>query len=84
MTFRKIDSSLHNRQETWLHDSGSSWVVAYPAVHNRLPVFRAYRAINPVPAGRMPWTIDNKRIGPEDGFLSLEQAMRAVEAFPTN
>lgn len=60
----------------WLHNSGDKWIVHYNAVSP--PFYQAYRAIDTVPKGRMPWTIDNRRIGTPHGFKTLEQAMAAV------
>jgi hypothetical protein len=66
---------------TLLHKSAPAWVVNYPATLDRAEHWQAYRAVAPVPAGRMPWTVDNRRIGSDRGFPSIEAAVAACEAF---
>ena len=77
MSFKKIH---HPHQSYWLHESKPVFISHYPATRARGEYYQAYKAIQPVPAGRMPWTIDNRRIGGEDGFLTLEEAMGAGNA----
>lgn len=67
-------------QSSWVHKSRPIWVTHYPSTRLRAAFFQAYRAIQKVPAGRAPWTVDNRRIGSEDGFETLEQAVHAAEA----
>ncbi len=64
----------------WMHKTKAVWIVFYEAVEGvRLAYYQAYRAVNPVPTGRAPWSVDNRRIGPADhGFPSLEAAMEAA------
>ena len=64
--------------ECWLHKSKPVWIVEYSAsrLHGRF--FQAYRPVQPVPIGRDPWTVDNRRIGPEDGFQTLQEAAEAT------
>lgn len=61
-----------------LHTSKPQWVVHYPATEVRAEHWQAYRAVQPVPAGRMPWTVDNRRIGTDRGFPSMADACAAV------
>lgn len=61
-------------QRVWLHVSKPVWIVFYPFME----FFQVYRAIEHVPEGRNPWTIDNRVIGPKEGFTSLAAAMRAA------
>jgi hypothetical protein len=66
----------------WMHDSAPVWIVKYDAIttgpHRRAAFYQAYRAVQPVPKGRMPWSIDNRRIGTEDGFATLTAAQQAA------
>jgi len=64
----------------WLHDTHPTWVVFYSASHVRAAHYQGYKAIEKVPKGRNAWTVDNRRIGSEMGFLTLEDAMTACEA----
>ena len=59
----------------WLHKDKPVWIVQYDAVPGiRLETFIAYRVAAPLPKGRDPWTVDNRRIGE---YGSLVDAMRA-------
>lgn len=63
----------------FIHDSNPIWVASYPEVPGvRAEFWQAYRAVKPVPAGRQPWTVDNRRIGTERGFPSLADAIAAA------
>lgn len=64
----------------WLNKLKPVWIVFYPAVEGvRAGFYQAYRAVRPVPAGRDPWSVDNRRIGHADhGFPTLEAAMEAA------
>lgn len=64
----------------WQHNAKHVFVVEYAATRNKAPHWQAYRAIQPVPKGRKPWTIDNRRIGSEDGFQTLDDALHAGDA----
>jgi hypothetical protein len=59
--------------EVLLHRSAHVWIVHYE--NTRAPdVYRAYRAVQRVPNGRWPWTVDNRAIGSRDGVLTLAEA----------
>lgn len=65
----------------WLHKSAPVWVVKYdgiPGTSHRYDSWQAFRATKIVPAGRKPWTIDNKRIGHEDGYATEAEAFEAA------
>lgn len=64
--------------ECWLHNSRPVWIVEYSGTRVRGPFFQAYKAVEKVPAGRDPWTVDNRRIGTEDGFQTLQEAAEAT------
>lgn len=66
--------------EVWKHKTNPVWIVFYEAVEGvRAAYYQAYRAVRPVPAGRAPWSVDNRRIGNENhGFPTLEAAMEAA------
>lgn len=61
-----------------LHNAKPVWVVHYPATQDRAEFWQGYRAVVKVPSGRMPWTVDNRRIGSDRGFPSLEAALVAA------
>lgn len=71
---RQFDQTIH------MHRSKPVWVVHYQATQDRAEHWQGYRAVAKVPAGRDPWTVDNKRIGTERGFASLDAALAAAEA----
>lgn len=61
----------------WVHVSKPVWIVKYDAIKNvRAAFYQAYRSVQPVPAGRKPWAVDNRAIGGDSGFPSLAVAMR--------
>lgn len=64
-----------------LHKSKPCWIVFYEAIAGvRMGFYQAYRAVAHVPSGRMPWTVDNRRIGDVNhGFPTAELAMEAIE-----
>ena len=65
--------------EVLLHTEKPVWVVHYEATNRHGEHWQAYRAVLPVPKGREPWSNDNRRIGPETGFKSQEEAMNAAD-----
>ena len=64
----------------WLHNTKHVWIVEYPSTRARARHFQAYRAVQPVPKGRDPWTVDNRRIGGEDGYETFEAAALAGDS----
>lgn len=72
----------------WLHMDAPVWVVKYDGVPgsqtHRYDSWQAYRAVERVPAGRDPWTVDNRRIGPESGYASEAEAFSAAKDFIRN
>lgn len=65
--------------KTWLHENGKVFIRQVPPTIKTQMHYRAYKAIAPVPAGRMPWTVNNTRIGSDNGFKTLEEAAEAGE-----
>lgn len=61
----------------WTHPTQPIWVKFYPQTPVRVAHYQAYRAVAKVPAGRKPWSVDNRRIGDELGFASLDAAIAA-------
>jgi hypothetical protein len=63
----------------WLHADGRHFVSHYEAVEGvRAEYWQAYTSKAQPPKGRMPWTVDNRRIGRDGyGYPTLEEAMRA-------
>ena len=67
--------------KAWLHNDKPVWVVHYKCADRRDDFWQAYKAVQHVPKGRMPWSIDNRRIGPEKrGFKTLGEALKAADA----
>jgi hypothetical protein len=66
----------------WMHDSGMIWIRHYDLVNH--PFFQAYRALRKPKAGQMPWAVDNKKIGTERGFMTLDQAIQEAEMQASN
>lgn len=66
--------------EILVHKSQPVWIVGYPAVAGvRGAHWQGYRATQPLPKGRTNvWANDNRRIGDERGFGSIEAAIAAV------
>lgn len=64
--------------EVWLNAEKPIWIVEYPETHDRARHFQVYKPVVPVPKGRDPWTVDNKRIGDARGFKTLSDAMGAA------
>lgn len=59
----------------WEHDTAPVWIVKYDAIPDvRAEHWKAYKAVERVPAGRAPYSVDNKVIGSVRGFNSLEEA----------
>lgn len=62
----------------WVHDTLPRWIVHYPATPQLSEHYQAYEAIEPVPKGRNAWSVNNKRLGSQDGYRTLEAAMAAA------
>lgn len=64
-----------------MHNEKPVWIVFYEEVRGHHSAFyQAYLAVQKVPHGRLPWTIDNRCIGnPWQGFKTLADAMDAAE-----
>jgi hypothetical protein len=78
--FTQVSRFPHDAANTWQHNSKPVWVTFYPAVDGVRPAhYIPYRAVQAVPAGRKPWTVDNRRIGSDRGFSALEDALNAAE-----
>lgn len=77
--FRLVERS---HGEAWLHETEPVWVVKYDGVPesntHRYDSWQVYKAVERVPAGRDPWTVDNRRLGGESGWAIPEQAFRAA------
>jgi hypothetical protein len=75
--FRKVKDA--GGEIAWMHPTESVWIRKYDAISGvRAAFYQAYSAIHAVPAGRNPWSIDNRRVGTERGFPSLTAAMKAA------
>lgn len=66
--------------KTWLHENGQVFIRQVPPTPKAQMHYRTYKATTPVPKGRMPWTVNNTRIGSEHGLKTLEEAAEAGEA----
>jgi len=69
----------HPPYGAWRHDKKPVWVVEYSETRDRSKHYQTYKAIHAVPNSRKPWSINNRRVGTEDGFKTLEQALEAGE-----
>lgn len=79
-TFTKVFRDT-DPEGIWLREDKPVWIVHYPAVKGiRLAFYEAYRAIHPVPKGRDPWSIDNRRLSDGSGFSTLQEAKAAASA----
>ena len=66
--------------EILVHSEKPVWIVHYQATQVKGEHWQAYKAVLPVPIGRIPWSVDNRRVGSDMGFQTLEAAMEAGEA----
>jgi hypothetical protein len=57
-------------------DDNKFWIVRYGDTYCRRKFFQVYQHVEYLPAGRFPWTVDNKRRGPEIGFPTLRDAVK--------
>lgn len=64
------------------NDRPDVWVTHYPRMGHRPGCFYVYRAVQSVPAGRLPWTVDNRRQDKHlpQPFTSLRPALAFAEA----
>jgi hypothetical protein len=80
--FKKI---TRHGSETWQHLTAPVWIVRYEGIEgsntHRYDKYQAYRAVEKMPNGRDPWTVDNRRIGPENGYSTLDKAFIAANGF---
>lgn len=62
-----------------LHKSHPVWIVHYEG-HKGFssPSWRVYESVCKVPAGRDPWTVDNRYVGQKDGFTTIDEALTAA------
>jgi len=74
--FQKVERAPHSA--CWVHETKPHWIVHYPATRVMGEHYQAYRAVERVPEGRKPWSVDNRRIGSPDGFRALDEAMQAA------
>lgn len=79
MTHRDFAVIHSEHGARWLHKSGTMFISFSPVTNVRGAHFQAYAAKDKVPAGRDPWTVDNKRLGRDGyGFPTFEAAAAAV------
>ena len=64
----------------WVHSEKPVWVVHYGQTNRMGEHWQAYKAVAHIPKGRQPWTVDNRRLGGENGFSSFEAAKQAGES----
>ena len=58
-----------------LSEDNKFWIVRYSETLQRRKFFQVYQHVEYLPKGRYPWTVDNKRRGPEIGFSTLRAAL---------
>jgi hypothetical protein len=71
-----------NTIPAWVHNEHPVWIRYYPLA--RTPYWQAYRSLKKPKAGQMPWAVDNKKIGDENGFKTLEDAEQNALEFIKN
>lgn len=64
----------------FIRQDSACWVVFYPATSKSIEYWQAYKAIKKTKEPMKPWCVDNRRIGKEDGFKSLEDAVAAADS----
>lgn len=78
-----FDAVERNGETIWVHKTAPVWVVHYSAIEDsqsfRREFWQPYRAIEAIRKGRQVWTANNKRVGKEGEFLTLEAALQAGE-----
>ena len=62
-----------------IRNDRKAWVRHYPLAPRGK--WQAYRLAEGLPAERMPWTVNNKRIGSESGFLTFGAALDAAKTW---
>lgn len=81
--FERVNGS-HGLQKWIKKTDRTVFVSHYPSVPGRQSFFYVYRSVNAPPAGRMPWTVDNRRIcsprHAEGRFHRLPDALAFAEA----
>ena len=76
----RYEAVERNGETIWVHKTKPVWIVHYDAVEGRVEFWQPYRAIAKVKRGAAVWSADNKRVGDERQFRSLEAAMLAGDA----
>ena len=80
-----FDAVDRGYETIWVHKTAPVWIVHYEAIEGsrdfRHEFWQPYRAIAKVKRGAKVWSADNKRIGTEAEFRSLEAAMAAAVAY---
>lgn len=74
-----------NGENVWVHRTAPVWIVQYEAIEGsrgfQREFWQPYRAIGKVERGAAVWSANNKRIGDEAEFRSLDAAMQAARAY---
>lgn len=63
-----------------LHSEKAVWIVHYPATYRSGEHWQTYVAIEPVKNRKTPWSVNNRRLGSEHGFPTLDAAKAAGDA----
>lgn len=59
--FKRVSPDKNNGMTSWLHKEEDVWVTFYPKATEG-PIYIAFHAVESVPEGRMPWTVNNRSI----------------------
>lgn len=77
MSLDNYTKQLRGYEYVWLHKSRPVWLVEYPKTVDRAKFYQAYKADQPVKTGAFPWSLNNRRVGSDRGFPTLEEAAQA-------
>lgn len=85
-SYRAMFDEIDRGYETiWVHKTAPIWVVHYEAIEGsrdfRREFWQPYRAIEKVKRGAKVWSANNKRIGQEGEFTSLDAALAAADQY---
>jgi hypothetical protein len=77
-----FETITRSHGEAIAHKTLPVWIVHYDRTKNRAAHYQAYKATAPLIKGQHPCLggVDNRRIGGDDGFETLEAACAAAEA----
>lgn len=76
----KLSRKFAHGKSVLVNQSNSIIVCRWNAIpFVRAAHWQAYKAVKRVPTGKLPWSVDNRRIGPEHGFRRLRNLVNFLE-----